>query len=142
MSGNFIDSIALNRDLSGGISVKSMVPNRTNNKKLGPHLVISSGLSQGVIGKFSEITDQCRSIAESLKSKGALNLQCRVIDNQVYVFEINPRHSGTTSIRSMVGFNEPDLLIKRHILGQAIELDRSWPLRRIERRLIEEEVRE
>jgi carbamoyl-phosphate synthase large subunit len=37
------------------------------------------------------------------------------------VFEINPRFSGTTSLRAMVGFNEPDLLIRRHVLQEKIE---------------------
>ena len=29
------------------------------------------------------------------------------------MFEINPRLSGSTSLRALVGFNEPDLLVKR-----------------------------
>jgi carbamoyl-phosphate synthase large subunit len=37
------------------------------------------------------------------------------------VFEINPRFSGTTSIRAMVGYNEPDVLIRRHLLGEDVE---------------------
>ena len=35
--------------------------------------------------------------------------------------EINPRFSGTTSLRAMVGFNEPDVLIRKHVLGETIE---------------------
>ena len=37
------------------------------------------------------------------------------------VFEINPRFSGTTSLRAMAGYNEPDVLIRRHVLNEAIE---------------------
>jgi carbamoyl-phosphate synthase large subunit len=36
------------------------------------------------------------------------------------IFEINPRFSGTTSIRAMMGYNEPDLLLRRHLRGEAL----------------------
>jgi carbamoyl-phosphate synthase large subunit len=42
------------------------------------------------------------------------------VNNQVYVFEINPRFSGTTSIRAMFGYNEPDVLLRRHVAGESI----------------------
>ena len=50
-----------------------------------------------------------------------MNIQCRLVGDKVYVFEINPRFSGTTSLRAMVGYNEPDLLVRKHILGEEIE---------------------
>ena len=37
------------------------------------------------------------------------------------MFEVNPRFSGTTSLRAMVGYNEPDILIRKHVLGESIE---------------------
>ena len=40
----------------------------------------------------------------------------------VYVFEINPRFSGTTHLRAMVGYNEPDMIVRRHVLGQQLEV--------------------
>jgi len=52
--------------------------------------------------------------------RGSVNVQCRFVDGKVYVFEINPRFSGTTSLRAMVGYNEPDTLIRRHLLGEDI----------------------
>ncbi len=140
LDGNFIDSIALNRDLSGGLNVRLSVRNRSNKSKLGNRLVISSGVSQGKIGKFKNVTDQCRTIAEALGSHGPLNIQCRIVDGVVYVFEINPRHSGTTSLRSMIGFNEPDLLIQRHLDHNEIEIDQQWPIVKIERTLVEQIV--
>jgi carbamoyl-phosphate synthase large subunit len=54
-------------------------------------------------------------------ARGPLNIQCRVVDGEVKVFEINPRFSGTTSIRAMTGYNEPDVLIRRHLLGETIQ---------------------
>jgi carbamoyl-phosphate synthase large subunit len=126
INGGFIDSIALKRDLSSSMSVSSVIPNRTEKVHLGSNLVISSGISQGEIGKFPEITDQCKEIANALGSRGPLNIQCRVVNGEVVTFEINPRYSGTTVFRAMLGFNEPDLLIRHNYLGQEIERDHPW----------------
>lgn len=125
MNGEIINSIGVRRILSG-LSNKIKVKNRTQKKELGEYLQISSGISQGEIGEYKEICNQCEKIAISLNSKGAINIQCRVINNQVYVFEINPRFSGTTSFRAMVGYNEPDILIRKHVLGENIEKSFSY----------------
>jgi carbamoyl-phosphate synthase large subunit len=39
----------------------------------------------------------------------------------VIPFEINPRFSGTTSLRALAGYNEPDVLVRRDVLGMRIE---------------------
>jgi carbamoyl-phosphate synthase large subunit len=123
LEGHYVNAIAVKRHLKSGMSIRTSVENRTSRKDLGPQLVISSGVSQGDIGRFEEVTIQCREIADRLGSRGPLNLQCRFVDGKVRVFEINPRFSGTTSLRAMVGLNEPDLLIRRHLLGQDIGQD-------------------
>jgi translation elongation factor EF-1alpha len=56
-----------------------------------------------------------------LESKGPINIQCRLTDDGVYTFEINPRFSGTESIRALVGYNAPDALIRREVLGEQIK---------------------
>lgn len=120
MDGEYINSIALRRYLSGQLNIRSRVPNRSNRADLGSHLVVSSGISHGQLGRFSNVTEPCVEIARAINSTGAINIQCRLVDGKVMVFEINPRFSGTTSLRAMVGYNEPDLLIRKHILGEAI----------------------
>lgn len=120
LQGHYIDSIAVRRHLNSGLSVRTSVTNRTGRKELGARLVISSGVSQGDIGRFPDVTGQCREMAELLGSRGPLNVQCRLVNGRVQVFEINPRFSGTTSLRAIAGFNEPDLLIRRHLLGENI----------------------
>ncbi len=137
LNGKFVDSIAVQRDLSGGLNVRMTVANRSGKSELGPKLVISSGISQGRIGKFPNLTDQCREIAEALGSKGPLNMQCRFVDGKVRIFEINPRYSGTSSLRAMVGMNEPDLMIRYHLLAEDVARDQNWPLSVIERTLVE-----
>ena len=141
LDGQFVYSIAVRRDLSGGLNVRMVHPNRTAKTELGPRLVISSGISQGRIGKFRQLTDQCREIAESLGSRGPLNMQCRFVDGKVRIFEINPRYSGTTSLRAMIGLNEPDLMIRYHLLGEQIPRNRDWPETVIERTLVEHIVK-
>jgi carbamoyl-phosphate synthase large subunit len=137
LDGRYVNAIAVKRHLSSGLSVRASVTNRTERKDLGPRLVISSGVSQGDIGRHEKVTQQCREIAERLGSRGPLNLQCRLVDGKVRVFEINPRFSGTTSLRAMMGFNEPDLLIRRHLLGHDIGQDANYSEATIMRSLVE-----
>ncbi len=137
LDGRYVNAIALKRHLNSGLSVRTSVTNRTGRNELGPRLVISSGVSQGDIGRFKEVTQQCREIADRLGSRGPLNLQCRFVDGKVRVFEINPRFSGTTSLRAMVGLNEPDLLMRRHLQGQDIGQDTPYENATILRSLVE-----
>jgi carbamoyl-phosphate synthase large subunit len=137
LDGRYVNAIAVKRHLSSGLSVRANVSNRTGRQELGQRLVISSGISQGDIGRFDEVTRQCRVIADRLGSRGPLNFQCRLVDGKVKVFEINPRFSGTTSLRAMVGLNEPDLLVRRHLLGQDVAQDAPYQEGIILRSLVE-----
>ncbi len=137
LEGRYVNSIAVKRHLNSGLSVRTSVANRTGREELGPRLVISSGVSQGDIGRYEHVTKQCREIADRLGSRGPLNLQCRFVDGKVRVFEINPRFSGTTSLRAMTGLNEPDLLVRRHLLGQNIGQDAPYQEATILRSLVE-----
>jgi carbamoyl-phosphate synthase large subunit len=121
LDGGLINSIAIRRTLEGQMNVRLRVPNQTPRTDLGEFLVVSSGISQGRVGKFPEVTRQCEEIATALGSCGPMNIQCRFVDGRVRVFEINPRYSGTTSLRAMAGYNEPDLMIRYHLLGENIE---------------------
>jgi carbamoyl-phosphate synthase large subunit len=120
MDGNLVNSIAIRRYILSALSNRIKAPNRTDRDDLGPVLAISSGVSQGRIGRFPEVTAQCERLALALGARGAINIQCRVVDGQVRVFEINPRFSGTTSLRAMVGYNEPDVLVRTHVLGESV----------------------
>ncbi len=121
MDGNFINSIAVHRLLNGQLNIRLSVPNRTGRADLGPKLVISSGISHGYVDRFPEVTRQCEEIAKAIGVRGPVNIQCRLVDGVVRVFEINPRFSGTTSIRALKGYNEPDVLLRKHVLGEDIE---------------------
>ncbi|MCC6581999.1 MAG: ATP-grasp domain-containing protein [Phycisphaeraceae bacterium] len=128
LKGNFINSIIIKRNILTGLSNRVKIENRTNIKSLGPILAISSGISQGEIIMNKAISDTCENIAAKIGSAGAINIQCRLHNNQVFVFEINPRFSGTTSIRAMAGYNEPDVLIRKEIYNEEIECRFAYKL--------------
>lgn len=121
MDGELLNSIAVKRNILSSLSNRIKIKNRTGITKYGPVLVISSGISQGEIGRFPEVTKPCEKIAMAMGCRGAVNIQCRMVDGKIFVFEINPRFSGTTSLRAMVGYNEPDVLIRKHLLGENIK---------------------
>ncbi|MCJ2166241.1 MULTISPECIES: ATP-grasp domain-containing protein [unclassified Pseudodesulfovibrio] len=140
LDGQIINSIAVKRNTLSALSCRFKAANRTGRKDLGDMLVISSGISQGEIGPFPEVTGPCEAIAQKLGSIGPCNIQLRLMDGKIYLFEINPRFSGTTSLRAMVGFNEPDLLIRRHLLREEIEprfdYDSGVIMRRLEETIV------
>lgn len=136
--GIYINAIALRRSISGGLNCRIKVPNNTKNKTLGPALLISSGISQGEFGDYKPVLEQCIEIAKKLKATCSVNLQCRLVEGKVYLFEINPRFSGTTSLRAMVGYNEPDVLIRKHILNEHVETGFAYQYAKIVRGLKEE----
>ncbi|MBI2644505.1 MAG: ATP-grasp domain-containing protein [Candidatus Wildermuthbacteria bacterium] len=121
LDGNFLGSIALRRQILSGLSSKIRIKNRTQHPYFDT-LAISSGYSQGLVGDYRSVRDYAERISQALHSTGPLNVQCRKTEKGIYTFEINPRFSGTTVMRAMVGFNEPDILIRHHILGEKIEL--------------------
>lgn len=120
MDGNLLNSICVKRDLRSSLSCRTRVLNRTGRMELGPNLSISTGISQGEVGPFPEISNYCEKIGSALHARGVINIQCRKQGDRIYIFEINPRFSGTTSIKALVGFNEPDILLRKHILGEDI----------------------
>lgn len=141
MDGHFLNSIGVRRHTWTALGCRMRTPNRTGRTELGQFLVISSGISQGDIGSFPEVCGPCEQIAAALGSQGPCNIQLRLVDDEVYLFEINPRFSGTTSLRAMVGFNEPDILIRKHVLGETVEPRFPYAsgviMRRLEESLVE-----
>ena len=142
LDGGFINSIAVRRELDGALNARVRVANRTERRDLGESLVISSGYSHGYIGPYPEVTGPCERLAAALGVRGAVNIQCRLVDGAVQVFEINPRLSGTTSLRAMVGYNEPDVLLRRHVLGEVVPPRFAYRSARIHRSLVEKFVPE
>ena len=113
--GSLAGSIVLHRQVEGLLSTRLRVPNRTGRAELGPTLAVSSGFTQGRIDDFPHVRAAAERIARAAGSTGPLNIQGRLDGDEFVVFEINPRFSGTTSIRAMAGWNEPEQLIDWHL---------------------------
>ncbi|MEC9265218.1 MAG: ATP-grasp domain-containing protein [Pseudomonadota bacterium] len=65
------------------------------------------------------VEDYCRRIADALGADAPINIQCRIVDGAPMAFEINPRFSGTTYFRTLLGVNEPRRVLQHH-LGQPL----------------------
>jgi len=100
-------------EILGSMALKRFHENKLSYSMRYDGRVISSGWSQGLIDEFPEVREQAERISKALDSRWALNIQGR-LDRQglFYPFEVNPRHSGTTHLRAMAGFNEPHMLLQ------------------------------
>ena len=112
--GKLVTSIAMKRLLEGGLSTRQITKGHDNEKKY----VISSGISQGEFNEFNEVRRAGEDIAKILDADGPINIQCRKTKDGILPFEINPRFSGTTGSRSLVGCNEPDILCRYRLFGE------------------------
>jgi len=108
-NGEYVGSILLKRDFSSGLSVRNKFT------KGGKKYIISSGVSQGEILHSKDIEKQAKRISKALNSVGPLNIQCRYINGELMVMEINPRISGTAALRALAGYNEVEEMIKYYV---------------------------
>ena len=107
------NSIIMKRFIMEGIGHGSKVTNRFIGKIKEPYLVLSSGISQGIFINDHNISSQVEDSILKLGIRGIVNVQCRIQDGVVKIFEINPRFSGTTYGRALCGYNEPHLILQR-----------------------------
>lgn len=105
-----------NRTCAGAIALRRAFHSKLSVSMRGPDFLISSGYSQGLVESYPEICATAKLIAERLGSAGPLNIQGRVSSDGIFVpFEINPRFSASTFLRTLAGFNEVDWFV-RHLL--------------------------
>lgn len=116
--GKLLTSIAMKRLLDGGLSTRQSIVVPQTKKKY----VISSGISQGLVDDFSEVRKMAENIARVIEADGPINIQCRKTDDGIIPFEINPRFSGTTGARALLGHNEPDILCRYRLFGEIPEI--------------------
>lgn len=113
--GKYLGNIILKRFLTSSISI---------NKKmnfLDKPVIISSGISQGEFIHDDLLANQAIKISSALNPKAPINLQGRVVNGAFLLMEINPRLSGTTYLRALVGYNEPEFIIRKLLLNESVE---------------------
>ena len=131
-NGFVVGSIALRRALDAKLSIAFR----------GRGGVISSGYSQGYIDEFPELCNQAETIARAIGSRGPINIQGRLRNGVLLPFEINPRFSASTFLRTMAGFNEVDVLLRYLSNGEIPQRPRirpGWYLRSLCERYISQE---
>jgi carbamoyl-phosphate synthase large subunit len=72
------------------------------------------------VEKYNKLNEEIRALGEVLKPHGSVNFQFRLDGNQLKVFEINSRFSGTTPLRAHAGFNEVELCLRRILWDEPI----------------------
>lgn len=93
-----------------------------DNRKVLASIVLHRKLNQGTTYRTEmveeeNITNQVINIANALGIIGVCNLQFRLMNERVFIFEINPRFSGTAGIRYLYGFNDPEMVFELFRLG-------------------------
>ena len=109
--GKLIGTVVLRRQMLAGLSNRLRIANQTGRPEMGRMLAVSSGISQGEIVEFEPVRRIAEKIAKTIGSVGPLNIQGRWDGSRFIPFEINPRFSGTTPMRALAGFNEPERMI-------------------------------
>jgi len=89
-------------------------------------IVLRRDLTQGTTYR-SELCEsetlplRITAMAQSLGVEGPCNFQFRLVDGEPFVFEINPRFSGTSGIRYLYGFNDPEMAFEHACLARPIQ---------------------
>ena len=101
-------------------------------KKVIATIVLHRELNQGTTYRTElleddDITRQVISVVNALGAVGSCNLQFRLLRDKVFVFEINPRFSGTCGIRYLYGFNDAEMIFEVFKLGLNIHQPKLQP---------------
>ena len=86
-------------------------------------IIMKRVLAAGLTYKADVIEDEniekvCKQASLALGIMGPSNIQLRKTKEGPKIFEINPRFSSTTVMRAYYGFNEPDMAIRKFVLGK------------------------
>lgn len=74
-----------------------------------------------------QLTRQIEKIVHKISPLGPCNIQFRLVKNKVTPFEFNIRFSGTTPIRSALGFNDVEMALRYFVLGEKLKRPRIKP---------------
>jgi carbamoyl-phosphate synthase large subunit len=89
-------------------------------------IVLRRDLNQGTTYRTELVDDsrlnaRLKEIVQTLGARGPCNVQFRMRDGQPFVFEFNPRFSGTSGIRYHYGFNDAELAFELFRLGHEVQ---------------------
>lgn len=76
------------------------------------------------IDDYEDVRRSAEEIAMKMGCRGPLNVQARIVEDQLKVFELNPRLSASCPMRAVAGVNEPDILYRNIVLGEELRVTR------------------
>jgi carbamoyl-phosphate synthase large subunit len=94
--------------------------------KVRASIILHRDLIQGTtyrteLVQNEHLGDQVARIVNALGAIGICNLQFRLVNETVFVFEANPRFSGSCGIRYLYGFNEAEMAFELLRLGLDVQ---------------------
>ena len=105
----------INGSAAGAILLRRTFQNMLSVHERSQDHLISSGSSQGEFYRDENAEKAAMQIADAVGSTGPLNIQCRLKDGMIMPFEINPRFSASTYLRTLAGVNEVAIYLKHLI---------------------------
>lgn len=100
------------RTVAGSILMRRTFQNMLSVHERTEDFLISSGSSQGAFKHDEDLQSQAEAMAAAIGSTGPLNIQARLHRGRLALFEINPRFSASTYLRTLSGVNEVDLYVQ------------------------------
>ncbi|MFQ5440453.1 MAG: ATP-grasp domain-containing protein [Nitrosopumilaceae archaeon] len=109
IDSEFTTGVTLDKNgekIMSSISLKRILRNGQTNKAF--------------VDDFDVIRESANNAAKKLKCTGATNVQAILKNDQVKIFEINPRFSASVPIRAVAGVNEPDIIFRNIVLDEKL----------------------
>lgn len=121
--GEFTVGVLSNPDgtVAGSVALRRLLESKLSVSVRSAAGVISSGYSQGLIEDAPAVRAEAERIAVAVGSRGPMNIQGRVRRGVLLPFEINPRFSASTYLRTLAGFNEVHLFLEALLHGRRPE---------------------
>jgi carbamoyl-phosphate synthase large subunit len=94
------------KKIMSSISMKRILKNGQTNKAF--------------VDDYNLVRESAKAAAMKLGCTGAINVQAIQVNDQVKIFEINPRFSASVPIRATAGVNEPDIIFRNNVLDEEI----------------------
>ena len=107
--------------VAGSVALRRLLESKLSVSVRSAAGIVSSGYSQGLIEDAPAVRDAAERIALALGSRGPVNIQGRVLRGVLLPFEINPRFSASTYLRSLAGFNEVHIFLEALLHGRKPE---------------------
>lgn len=83
-------------------------------------IILKKGITRAAVTEYNPLIKAvCKKIVDKMRPAGIFNVQLKVFENKVYIFEINPRLSTTAVLTDQAFGNEIELYFKyydKHIL--------------------------